>query len=84
MVSPAVKITRKGQITIPKEIREKLQTEAVYFEIEGNVITIKPVKDAAGSLRPFAQNFKPGTSTKKMKDLAWEEAVLEKATGKSS
>jgi AbrB family looped-hinge helix DNA binding protein len=81
MTTAAVKITRKGQITIPKEIREKLNASSVYFEVEDDTVIIKPVLDAAGSLREFAGNVKSGVSMKQMKDKAWEVAVSEK-TGK--
>jgi AbrB family looped-hinge helix DNA binding protein len=83
MTTAAVKITRKGQVTIPKEIREKLKANAVYFEVEDDIVMVKPVRDAAGSLREYARNVKPGVSMKQMKDRAWEVAVREK-TGKKS
>jgi AbrB family looped-hinge helix DNA binding protein len=79
-----VKITSKGQVTIPKEIREKLKTNAVYFEMKDDMIMVKPVRDAAGSLREYAKNVKPSASMKKMRDMAWEEAVREKTGKKSS
>ncbi len=84
MTTVAVKITRKGQVTIPKEIRDRLKTNTVYFEIEDDNIIVKPVRDAAGSLSEYAKNVKPGTLIKKMRDLAWEEAVREKTRKKSS
>jgi AbrB family looped-hinge helix DNA binding protein len=84
MTTAAVKITRKGQVTIPKEIREKLKANAVYFEVEDDIVMVKPVRDAAGSLREFARNVKPGASMKQMKEKAWEEAVREKAGKKSA
>lgn len=83
MTTAAVKITRKGQVTIPREIREKLKANAVYFEVEDDIVMVKPVRDAAGSLREFARNVKPGASLRQMKDKAWEVAVREK-TGKKS
>ena len=83
MATAAVKITRKGQVTIPKEIREKLNANAVYFEVEDDIVMVKPVRDAAGSLREYARNVKPGVSMKQMKDRAWEVAIREK-TGKKS
>ncbi len=81
MTTAAVKITRKGQVTIPKEIREKLKANSVYFEVEDDTVMVKPVRDAAGSLREYAGNGKPGVPMKQMKDRAWEVAVREK-TGK--
>lgn len=83
-MTTAVKITQKGQVTIPKEIREKLKTDAVYFEVEGDMVIVRPVKDAAGSLKQYAKNVKPGLSMKEMKEKAWEEAVREKTGKKSS
>ena len=83
MTTAAVKITRKGQVTIPREIREKLKANAVYFEVEDDIVMVKPVRDAAGSLREYAGNVKPGASMRQMKNKAWEVAVREK-TGKKS
>ncbi len=84
MTTAAVKITRKGQVTIPKEIREKLKADAVYFEVVDDTVMVKPVRDAAGSLSEYAGNVKPGVSMKQMKDRAWEVAVREKTGKKSS
>jgi len=84
MTTAAVKITRKGQVTIPKEIREKLKANAVYFEVVDDTVMVKPVRDAAASLSEYAGNVKPGVSMKQMKDRAWEVAVREKTGKKSS
>lgn len=84
MTTAAVKITSKGQITIPKKIRDKLKANAVYFEMEDDTIIVKPTRDAAGSLREYAGNVKPGISMKQVKDRAWEAAVREKTGKKSS
>jgi len=84
MTTAAVKITRKGQVTIPKEIREKLKANAVYFEVEDDTVMVKPVRDAAGSLSEYAGNVKPGISMRQMKDKSWEVAVREKTGRKSS
>ena len=84
MTTAAVKITSKGQVTIPKEIREKLKASSVYFEVEDDTVMVKPVRDAAGSLSEFAGNVKPGVSMRQMKDRAWEVAVSEKTGKKSS
>jgi AbrB family looped-hinge helix DNA binding protein len=84
MTTAAVKITRKGQVTIPKEIREKLNANSVYFEVEDDIVLVKPVRDAAGSLNEYAGNVKPGVSMRQMKDRAWEVAVREKTGKKSS
>jgi len=84
MTTAAVKITRKGQVTIPKEIREKLNANSVYFEVDNDIVLVKPVRDAAGSLNEYAGNVKPGVSMRQMKDRAWKVAVREKTGKKSS
>ena len=74
----------EGAGHISKEIREKLKANAVYFEVEGDIVMVKPVRDAAGSLREFAGNARPGASLRQAKDKAWEAAVREKTGKKSS
>ena len=84
MATEAMKITRKGQVTIPKKIRERLKATAVYFEVVNDEVVLRAVRDAAGSLSNYAKNVKPGISIKQMKDRAWEEAVHEKTSKKSA
>ncbi len=84
MTTTAVKITRKGQVTIPKAIRERLKAKVVYFEVENDIVMMKPVRDVAGSLSGYAGNVKTGGSMKQIKDRAWEAAVREKTAKKSS
>lgn len=79
MTTAAVKITQKGQVTIPREIRDILKTNTVFFEVVDNTVVVKAVRDAAGALSEYAKNVKPGTPMKKIKEAAWEEAVREKA-----
>jgi AbrB family looped-hinge helix DNA binding protein len=83
MATEAVKITKKGQVTIPKKIRDRLQATEVYFEVVNDEIVVRAVRDAAGSLSEYARNVDPDISIERMKDRAWEEAVHEK-TGKKS
>jgi len=59
------KITKKGQVTIPKPIRKKLKIEkdgAVLFLIEDNEIKLKGVpkvqsEQLAGSLKKYAKEY---------------------------
>jgi AbrB family looped-hinge helix DNA binding protein len=84
MATEAVKITRKGQVTIPKKIRERLKATAVYFDVVNDEVVVRAVRDAAGSLSEYAGNVKPDVSIEQMKDRAWEEAVHEKTSKKST
>ena len=84
MATQAVRITKKGQVTIPKKIRERLRATAVYFEVVNEEVVVRAVRDAAGSLSEYAGNARPDVSIAKMKDRAWEEAVHEKTRKKSA
>jgi AbrB family looped-hinge helix DNA binding protein len=79
MTTGAIRITKKGQVTIPKNIREKLNANTIYFDVVDDVVTVKAVKDVAGSLNRYAKNVTPGTSMKQIKEKAWEVATHEKA-----
>jgi len=84
MTTSAMKITSKGQVTIPKGIRKLLGTDIVTFEVVEKNIVIRPVFDTAGSLSEYAKNVKAGSSFKKLKERAWEEAIREKTGKKAS
>ena len=59
---PTAKITSKGQITIPKKVREELHLKSgdkVSIETEGNSVRILPnrtsILERAGALKTFTQ-----------------------------
>lgn len=71
------KITRKGQVTIPRKIREKLNSEVIEFDImENNNIVVRPVKSVAGSLSSYAK--KRSGSFGEIREKAWEKVVRER------
>ena len=61
------KVSKKGQITIPKSIRKKLKIEkdgAVLFLVEDNEVKLKGVpgvqsEQLAGSLKKYAKGYVP-------------------------
>ena len=67
------KISRKGQVTIPKPIRERLKIEnegGVLFLVEDNVVKLKGVpgvqaKRLSGSLKKYAKKYVPLTDIRK-------------------
>ncbi len=77
----AAKITSKGQVTIPKKIREHLDSEIVEFEINKNTVVVRPVRSVGGSLSRFAKTKKP---LKKVRDLVWKEVADERGKDSSS
>lgn len=62
-----MRITSKGQVTIPIQIRERLgllpETE-VEFEVAGNAVRIRKVRGAAGRGRRLVARIRGTASTK--------------------
>ena len=76
MISKVVKVSKKGQITLPREVREKLGTEVVRIVARGNDVRIEPVKELGGSLKKYSS--KKYIPLKKAREKAWKEVVSEK------
>jgi AbrB family looped-hinge helix DNA binding protein len=74
-IEKAVKVSSKGQITLPKRVRELLQTDLVRIVVEGGVVRIEPLRDVAGNLKPYASKY---VSLKRARDKAWTGALREK------
>jgi len=59
MESVKLKISSKGQISIPKKMREKFSTDFIELVQDGDVIYIRdaqPVSELSGSLGKYAAN----------------------------
>jgi AbrB family looped-hinge helix DNA binding protein len=52
-------ITSKGQITIPKAIREQLRGSIVEFSFSDGVITLRELPSVEGSLASYADAYIP-------------------------
>jgi AbrB family looped-hinge helix DNA binding protein len=81
-MSMTAKITKKGQVTIPQKIREKLNSQVIQFDIVEDDVVIRPVKSVAGSLSSYAK--KGLIPYKQAREKAWEEAVRERYGEKAS
>jgi AbrB family looped-hinge helix DNA binding protein len=69
-----VKISSKGQVTIPKKFREFLGTNLIRFRIiEGRVI-IEPVKDVGGIFKKYVKKSLP---FKEERESAWQKVADE-------
>ena len=64
------KVTSKGQVTIPKEIRDILDSEVVEFEVENGRVVLRPVKRVAGKLRSYGN-----TAWIQDESSAWRKAA---------
>jgi AbrB family looped-hinge helix DNA binding protein len=67
------KLSSKGQITLPREIRKALGTDRVRIVLEGGKVQIEPSPDPAGSLGRYAR--KPRASFRREREQAWEDHV---------
>ncbi len=73
-----VKITKKGQITIPIEIRKKLGTNIIEIEEENGKIIIKPIKNLAGALKKYAKKKERLDKILEQEEGAFQNAIKEK------
>jgi AbrB family looped-hinge helix DNA binding protein len=69
-------ITSKGQITIPRLVRQLLNTSTVEIEVKGEEVILRPVQSVAGSLARYAQG---GDDFSRIRDKVWQEVADEKA-----
>ena len=51
------KISSKGQITLPKAVRDRLGSNLVRLVSDDKGVRIEPVRDVAGSLRRYATGY---------------------------
>jgi AbrB family looped-hinge helix DNA binding protein len=81
-----VKMSKKGQITIPKSIRKKLNIDkdgGVLFLVEKDEVKIKgipagQVEQLAGSLKKYAPSYVPLSQVReKIKEKIADEAANE-------
>ncbi len=69
------KISSKGQITLPKAVRDFLHTDILRVVIEDDEVRIQPVRNVAGSLKRYA---KKGISMEQAREDAWDQVAHEK------
>ena len=75
------KITSKGQVTIPKKVRDFPKTTTIEFTIADKSVILKPVESVGGALTAYAT--KQTVPLKKVREEVGKEVAYEKATGKS-
>jgi len=75
MLEKLVKVSSKGQITLPKAVRDLLQTDVVRIVVEAGKVRIEPVRDVGGSLHQYAKQYVP---LEKAREQAWEGAIRDK------
>lgn len=72
------KITSKGQVTIPRKIRDELKSDTVEFEVVEGGVLIRPVSSVGGALSSYA---KGDTGLREIRKKVWEEVAHDRARG---
>jgi AbrB family looped-hinge helix DNA binding protein len=70
------KVSSKGQITLPRAVRDALGTDHVRIVIEEGQVRIEPSPDPGGSLRQYAR--KRRIPFKQEREEAWAAVVRDK------
>lgn len=71
------KVSSKGQITLPREVRKALGTDHVRIVYSAGEVRIEAVNDVAGSLAHYAKRKKK-IAFRVARERAWEAVVREK------
>jgi AbrB family looped-hinge helix DNA binding protein len=71
-MSVTAKITSKGQLTLPRHVREALDTDTVEIEIIGGKVVLRPVRSVAGVLAKYASGEIP---LPEVRDKVWQEVA---------
>lgn len=81
MPTRTVKITSKGQATIPKEIRDLLKTDVVEFEVIEGKVVLKPVRSVGGSLSQYSKEY---VALKDIRGAIWEDVARDRSGKKTA
>jgi bifunctional DNA-binding transcriptional regulator/antitoxin component of YhaV-PrlF toxin-antitoxin module len=68
------KVSRKGQITLPQQIRSLLQSDFVRLVVEDDQVRLEPVRDLAGSLGKYAKE----RPVENEREVAWEAELRDR------
>ncbi|MCC8370534.1 MAG: AbrB/MazE/SpoVT family DNA-binding domain-containing protein [Rickettsia endosymbiont of Stiretrus anchorago] len=68
-------ISPKGQIILPKKIRNILKTNVISLEVnDNNQVLLSPLRDLSGSLSDYNKNTT--LSFQEVREQAWKQNVM--------
>ena len=62
------KITAKGQITLPKVVRDLLRSDLVRIVVDDDAVRLEPVEGVGGALSRYAKRYIP---MEEAREKAW-------------
>jgi len=74
-------MTSRGQVTFPRRVREILNSRLIEFDVQDDVVMVRPVRSVAGGLAMYAKKPRP---LSEVRDEVWKEVADEKAQGRPS
>ena len=74
-------MTSRGQVTFPRRVREVLNSRLIEFDVQDDVVMIRPVRSVAGGLAMYAKKPRP---LSEVRDEVWKEVADEKVQGRPS
>jgi bifunctional DNA-binding transcriptional regulator/antitoxin component of YhaV-PrlF toxin-antitoxin module len=78
MAVKVMKVSSKGQVTLPREVRKVLGSDVVTYDVRDGRVLLLPVGDVGGSLKEYAG--KVPLPFRRAREKAWEDAAREKAS----
>lgn len=80
MYVSTVTISSKGQIVLPKKIRNTLNTNIISLIInDQNQVLITPIHELGGSLSSYSKDT--DLSFEEVREQSWKNAILAKTNG---
>jgi bifunctional DNA-binding transcriptional regulator/antitoxin component of YhaV-PrlF toxin-antitoxin module len=82
MYVSTLKLSSRGQIVLPKKVREALNSNYVTIHINDSKATIAAAPDVEGALSEYAKNGDPSLSWDEVRQISWERSLSPKYLGK--
>lgn len=57
MAAKVMKVSSRGQVTLPREVRDVLGSDVVTYDIRNGQVLLLPAKDVGGSLKEYARKL---------------------------
>ena len=74
-------VTSRGQVTLPRPVREALNSRIVEFEVRDGLVLVRAVRSVGGSLAAYARRPRP---LSQVRDEVWKEVAREQGQGRPS